>query len=109
MTISKNDVKLLASERLTDDADGGGRMTAIPVTDGVENNLFPDISDLDRAQGAVDYRKVYAAVLTNTSEVYYGANVLLDQIASDPAVHGLVVAATGLSEDRADLIARLND
>jgi hypothetical protein len=108
MTITINDIRLLASERLTDDADGGGFMTANAILDGVENNLFPDISEIDRAQGAVDYRKAYGAVLADNADVYYGAHVIIDVIPGDEAVSALLVPSTGVAELRSELIARLN-
>ncbi len=108
MTITINDIRLLASERLTDDADGGGFMTATAILDGVENNLFPDISEIDRAQGAVDYRKAYGAVLADNADVYYGAHVIIDVIPGDEAVSALLVPSTGVAELRSDLLTRLN-
>ena len=40
MGITATDIKLRKSQRLTDFADGGGRMVAAEVEDGVLNNLF---------------------------------------------------------------------
>ena len=51
MTILETDIKLMAAERMTDTDDGGGRETANEIVDGVSNNLFPDISRLDRVYG----------------------------------------------------------
>lgn len=51
-TIHSGDIRILQSERMTDNADGGGRLTGRPVTDGASNDIFDDISDLDRAAGA---------------------------------------------------------
>jgi hypothetical protein len=53
------DVKLLASQRLTDNPDGGGLMTSTEIVDGVVNNLWPDVSRVDRAYGVVNLRKLY--------------------------------------------------
>lgn len=108
MTITKNDVKLLASERLTDDPDGGGFQTDVTIIDGVENNLFPDISDLDRAQGANDFRKSFGAILTATTDSYYGGHIILDLLPADPAVSGLLCMSASASEVRSELITRLN-
>lgn len=107
MTITAADIKLLASERLNDDADGGGFMTGTVVADGVENNLFPDVSSLDRAQGAMDFRKVFAAVLTDTQDVYYGAHLVLDMVPADPAVSAVMRASTGADEDRAACVGTI--
>ena len=50
MTINADQVKLFESERLTDETDGGGRATGNEVEDGQINNLFNDISRLDRGR-----------------------------------------------------------
>src|SRR5690554_7922005 len=69
MTIHVDDVKLLKSQRLTDEEDGGGRATGEAVADGEMNNLFPDISRLDRTLGRIALRKVFAGVMTNNAEI----------------------------------------
>ena len=56
MSIATTDVKLLKSERLTDEADGGGRATGVAVVDGEVNNVFPDLSRLDRTVGRISLR-----------------------------------------------------
>ena len=48
MAITNDDVKLFESQRLTDEEDGGGRVTGREVIDGNVNNLFQDISRIDR-------------------------------------------------------------
>ena len=48
MSINSDDVKLYESQRLTDEEDGGGRVTGSEVIDGNVNNLFQDISRIDR-------------------------------------------------------------
>ena len=53
MAINNNDVKLFESHRLTDDEDGDGRVTGNEVIDGNVNNLFQDISRIDRTVGYV--------------------------------------------------------
>ena len=40
MAITNDDVKLFESQRLTDEEDGGGRVTGREVIDGNVNNLF---------------------------------------------------------------------
>ena len=108
MTLTRDDIKLMASERLTDDADGGGYMTGNVIQDGVENNLFPDISEVDRAQGALDYRKPFVFLGADNQDAYYGANVILDGAAADTAVTALLAESESVSEVRSELLARLN-
>jgi len=86
MPISVEDVKLMASQRLTDTDDGGGRMTGNEIVDGNVNNLFPDISRLDRVYGRVSLRKAFVAVQTADNDTYNGAHVILSVPAQDPNV-----------------------
>ncbi len=86
MTILSGDIKLLASERLLDTPDGGGRMTGHVVVDGQSNNLFPDISELDRTYGRVSLRKSYVGVLTDSTDSYYGAHAIVADAPDDPRV-----------------------
>jgi hypothetical protein len=86
MPIYTENVKLMASQRLTDYADGGGRMSATEIVDGNVNNLFPDISRLDRVYGRVSLRKAFVSVQTADTQVYSGAHVILSLPAADPNV-----------------------
>jgi hypothetical protein len=86
MAILSGDVKLLASERLLDTPDGGGHMTGHVVVDGQSNNLFPDISELDRTYGRVSLRKCYVGVLTDSTDSYYGAHAIIADAPDDPRV-----------------------
>ncbi len=57
MAINKENIKLFTSQRLSDEDDGGGRATGNVVTDGQVNNLFRDISRINRTIGDVSMRK----------------------------------------------------
>ncbi len=85
--ISKDQIKLMSSEVLADTEDGGGQMTANEIVDGAVNNLFPDISRLDRTYGRVSLRKAYMSVQTDDRATYYGAHVALTEQAADPLVN----------------------
>ncbi len=109
MAILPTDIAILASERLTDNDDGGGFMTNRPVQDNVENNLFPDVSSLDRAQGAMDFRKFYPAVLSVTTDVYYGAHVIIDEAPADTEISAVLLAGSSDAETREECIETLPD
>lgn len=100
MPITENDIKLLQSARMTDTADGGGRMTGNVVQSGVDNNIFDDVSNLDRVYGSVSMRKVFPSVLTNTTDKYLGSRVIIDEAPADPNVHGLLFDASSLFDTR---------
>lgn len=108
MTITTADLKLLASARMTDNADSGGPMTGNVVQDGVENNVFPDHSTVDRARGAIEPRKLFAAVLSAGTDALLGAHVVMDETPADTAVSGLIVPATGAAQTLADLVVAMN-
>jgi hypothetical protein len=84
--ILSDDIKLLASERMTDNTDGGGRITGNEIVDGASNNLFPDISDLDRVYGRVALRKAFVGVQTDDTDVYFGAHLIVQDPPDDPNV-----------------------
>ncbi|MDX7797978.1 hypothetical protein SJS42_04895 [Aeromonas caviae] len=86
MSILSGDIKLMASQRMTDTPDGGGRMTAVEILSGAHNAMFPDISDLDRAYGVVDMRKGFLAVQTDNTDTYFGANMTVLLPPADPNV-----------------------
>lgn len=65
MAILDGDIKLLKSEVLDDVPEGGGMATGAAVVHGASNNLFPDISELDRTYGRISLRKVFPVVLTD--------------------------------------------
>lgn len=104
MTINVLDVKLLKAQRLTDEDDGGGRATGQAVEDGQENNLFPDISRLDRTLGRIALRKAYAGVVAENADAYLGAHAILTQGPADPRV-SVVLFNTGSQTDER-LVAR---
>ena len=86
MPILSGDIQLLASERLIDTPDGGGRMTGRVIVDGQSNNIFPDISELDRTYGRVNLRKCYIGVLTDSTDSYFGAHAIVADAPDDPRV-----------------------
>lgn len=98
MTITTDDVKLLKSQRLTDEDDGGGRATGNAVADGELNNLFPDISRLDRTLGRISLRKVFAGVITDNSDPYLGVHAIVTESPADPRV-SIVLFNSGSQTD----------
>lgn len=79
MTISASDIKIFASERMTDNPDGGGRRTATAVTDGAVGAIFPKVSRADAVRGRVNLRKIYPGVDTADLDVYAGAMFALTE------------------------------
>ncbi|NKI17441.1 hypothetical protein HCU74_08425 [Spongiibacter sp. KMU-166] len=100
MTITSADIKLMQPERLSDDADGGGQMTGLPVVDGDINNLFEDISRVNRTYGSVSMRKAFLKVDTATADLYLDSHAILSAQPADPNVTGLLFSTEDFYDER---------
>lgn len=100
MTISTTDLKLRTPERLTDNADGGGRQTSGTIVDGVLNNLFQDISRLDRVTGRVSLRKAFYHVDTLNTDTLLGAHVILTDPPDDDYTYVSLLATGSPTDER---------
>lgn len=102
MAIDTSDIKLLKSERLTDEADGGGRATGNAVVDGEVNNVFPDISRLDRTTGRINLRKLYGGPMTENADAYLGAHAIVTEAPEDPRVSVLLFNTGSQTDTRTE-------
>lgn len=107
MPIRTEDVKIRASQRLTDYDDGGGYMTNKEIVDGNINNLFTDISRLDRTLGRVSLRKFFLHVDTDDTEMYSGAHLVISELAKDPLVNVALFATEAPGDTRVGARNRL--
>jgi len=107
MTIQVSDIKLRASERLTDTDDGGGRMTGQVIESGILNNLFPDISRLDRAYGRLSLRKAYMAVTSADTDTYLGSHVIVTDPPDDPRIAVTMFTTGSVTDVRSDAQDRI--
>lgn len=87
MTITRQDIKILKSDNVSDFEDGGGRVTNLEVRDGESNDLFTDIPDTSRAYGDVDLVKVYPAVTTLDDDPLLGGVFSLGRLPQDESVN----------------------
>ncbi|WAR42941.1 hypothetical protein [Methylomonas rapida] len=104
MTILANDIKLMKADTMSDVAEGGGAMTGQPILDGVSNNMFDDVSTLDRVYGAVHLRKAFGAVQTANQDKYYGAHAIISKLPGDQKI-GVNLFNTGDWFDRRPVAA----
>lgn len=100
MAILDGDIKVLKSAVLDDVPEGGGMATGDAVIDGVSNNLFPDISELDRTYGRIALRKIFPGVLTDNVDGYYGAHVIVAKPPADPKVSATLFTTRSWSDVR---------
>lgn len=102
MPILDGDIQILKSEVLDDVPEGGGRATGAAVVDGASNNLFPDISELDRTYGRIALRKMFPGVVTDTVDAYYGSHVIVAEPPADPKVSVTLFSTDNWSDLRTD-------
>lgn len=107
MAILQGDIALVASEVMDDVPEGGGGPTANVITDGQSNNLFPDISEADRAIGRVNARKTFVHVQTANRDTFLGANFIVATPPNDPNVSITAFQASSFFDERTDAQSRL--
>ena len=102
MAITQNDLEILKSEIMADTPDGGGLPTGIAVIDGVSNNLFPDVSDIDRLIGRVRLRKVSLAVKTANAELLQAVRMLFTELPENPNISVFAFKPSSFADRRVD-------
>lgn len=109
MAIETKDLVIYKSERLTDNSDGGGKYSGVVVQDGISNNLFNDVSEMDRTMGDVSMRKVFPAVTTEDTDLLMGATVFVSELPEDPNVSALLFSTKNWTDERQSAQNRLEN
>lgn len=107
MPILSGDIKLVASQVMDDVPEGGGAPTSIMILDGASNAIFPDISEMDRAVGRVNLRKLFVSVQTADTDTYMGANFIVAEPPADPNVSVTVFTTDSVFDTRSQAASRV--
>lgn len=86
MPIQEQNIVFVESQVMDDVPEGGGAATGRVIVDGQMNNVFPDISDLDRALGRFQLRKIVLAIRTLDTDMFGGAKSVITQLPEDDAI-----------------------
>jgi hypothetical protein len=105
MPILSGDIKLVASAVMDDVPEGGGAPTSTVIVDGTSNMIFPDISELDRAGGRVNLRKLHVSVQTLDRDTFLGSNVIVSEPPADPNVSITLMSTKSTFDTRVDAAA----
>lgn len=105
MSITESDVRLRASARMTDFTNGGGPMSTTVIVDGVNNNVFDNITDLERLEGRLSLRKVFGAALNNDTAAYLSSHMIVDQPPTDAATSCFMFSYGNAVTERAEAVA----
>jgi len=103
MAITVDTLKFFTSERMTDHSDGGGQMTATAIVFGASNQIFDNLSDVDRAMGDASVRKIYGAVTSANTDKYLDAGVVVFRNPDDANVSVLMASTGSFYDERADI------
>ena len=104
--LTKQNLQIYPTERLTDADDGGGLMVKDPLT-GRENELFTPISDVARTIGAFNARSVHGAVRVADNIPLGGAHMIISRPPKAENVSYLLYRGVRYGEVRRDIIKRI--
>lgn len=83
MPLNTGNILIFKSDTMSDTDAGGGNITNNVVTGGESNNVFDDVSPLNRTTGALHLRKLFTSVSIQTLDKYYGAHSIISKIPAD--------------------------
>ena len=86
MALQSGNILIVKSDTMSDTDSGGGNITSEVVVGGESNNIFNDISPLDRTTGALHLRKIFPSVSIQTLDTYFGAHTIISKIPEDTQV-----------------------
>jgi len=104
MPIQRENLELVESQVMDDVPEGGGALTGNAIESGVMNNLFPDVSDLDRATGRWRARKVGMRVRTFDTDKVLGSRLAINQLPTDPFKDYVLFRRNDAFDTRADAV-----
>ncbi|MDT3669010.1 MAG: hypothetical protein ROZ37_01605 [Aromatoleum sp.] len=107
MPILSENIQFRASQVMDDVQEGGGRATATVIVDGASNEIFPDISEADRAGGRVRLRKLFLSVDTPDTDQLLGANIVIAKPPADPNVSVSLFSTGDYFDRRSDAANRV--
>ncbi|MBH2008092.1 MAG: hypothetical protein I8H71_00425 [Xanthomonadaceae bacterium] len=107
MPILAGDIKLIASKVMDDVPEGGGGPTGVLIVDGASNNVFADISEVERAGGRVSFRQLHVGVQSDNTDTYLGGNIIIGDPPNDPNVTLTLFAANNLFDTRTEAATRV--
>lgn len=107
MPIQEQNIVFVESQVMDDVPEGGGAATGNVIVDGQMNNVFEDISDLDRAYGRFNLRKIFLAVRTLSTDLYGGAKTVITALPQDDALGYTLFSSNDPFDTRADAADRV--
>ena len=107
MPINQSHIKLIASKVMADVPEGGGGPSGAALVSGQSNNVFTDVTEADRAGGALSMRQLFLAIQSGDNDTALDCNLIISQPPTDPNVSVLLMATESDFATRAEDIAKL--
>jgi hypothetical protein len=107
MSIQEQNIVFVESQVMDDVPEGGGAATGNVIVDGQMNNVYPDISDLDRTLGRFNLRKWFIAVRTATTDLLGGLKSVITGLPEDDSIGYALFSTNDPFDRRADAINRV--
>ena len=102
MTIRASDIRFRASNVMADVPEGGGGPSGVFIPDGASNAIFPDVTEAARAGGQVSIRQLFKSVVTNDTDSFQDANIIVSQPPNDANV-SITLAKCAMFHQRTDI------
>ena len=128
MTIKNEDLIINKSERMTQFEDGGGKITGLLLQNNKSNEVFGDVTAIDRVSGKIEYGKLFASVKTYgdkvfdeegkpingtdgqqivTQETLQSAGVIITKNPEDTNIHALLVSTDDHYDEVSEIKRRI--
>lgn len=105
MTILSSEIKTYRSAIVNDTINNGGSLSDISEPDGLSNSLWPDISEVQRINGIVQYRKVFIKI-DNASD--FGLGNVRVGLMTPTAGEDIMVLYAGTETDTQSTVVTTN-
>lgn len=128
MAIKNEDLIIYKSERMTQFDDGGGKITGLVLQNNKSNEIFGDVTAIDRVSGRLDVGKLFAVAKTYGEKVFdedgnpingadgqqivvqetlQAAGVIITKNPEDPNVNALLVSTDDHYDEVKDIKSRI--
>ena len=107
MPIPEGNIVFVKSQTMDDVPEGGGAATGTVVVDAQLNNVFEDISDLDRTYGRFNLRKLFLAVRALNTDLYGGAKTIISKLPTDTAISYTLFSTEDAFDTRLESVNRV--
>lgn len=107
MPVTKDNIRIFKSESMTDQPEGGGSITAQEVISGQANNIYQNISELDRVFGTASIRKLFMRGTNADADPLLGANLIISKPTDDPNVSATLFSTRNWFDTRAQAVDAL--